>query len=152
MEANHSIYSKGQQSEECSDMGTTITAAIVRDMELYTAHIGDSSLFLINSDGVEKITRDHTPAEKMLQEGLIDENDIGVRRYRHILTRALGLKNRWRLTVIPTDLNLKTACLWPLTGDGSNRALWKFGEAVIHESDLNRACIDCSACFGPRRL
>ena len=139
MEANHSIYSKGQQSEECSDMGTTITAAIVRDMELYTAHIGDSSLFLINSDGVEKITRDHTLAEKMLQEGLIDENDIGVRRYRHILTRALGIEESVEIDCYTNRLKSEDRLFMATDGVTDLIEPVEVWEAVIHESDLNRA-------------
>ena len=76
LKANQSIYSKGRHFKEYSDMGTTITAAIVRNMMLYTAHIGDSSLFVVRPDGWEKITQDHTLAEEMLREGLINDNDI----------------------------------------------------------------------------
>ena len=139
MEANRSIYNKGRQSEECADMGTTITAAIVKDMELYTAHIGDSSLFLINSDGVEKITRDHTLAEKMLEEGLIDENDIIVSRYRHILTRALGIEESVEIDCYTNKLRSEDRLFMATDGVTDLIKPSEVWETVINEPDLNRA-------------
>ncbi len=139
MEANRSIYFKGRQSEECSDMGTTITAAIVKDLELYTAHIGDSSLFLINADGVEKITRDHTLAEKMLEEGLLSENDIILNRYRNILTRALGIEESVEIDCYTNKLQSQDRLFMATDGVTDLIKPSEVWEAVVGEPDLNRA-------------
>jgi serine/threonine protein phosphatase PrpC len=91
LEANRRIYRKGRQSAECEDMGTTITAACLRGNHLYVANIGDSSLYIIRQQEIVKVTADHTLAEKLYQEGLLNEADRANKKYSHVLTRALGV-------------------------------------------------------------
>lgn len=139
MKANHCIYSSGRQSEECTDMGTTITAAIVRDMDLYTAHIGDSSLFVINSDGAEKITQDHTLAEKMLREGVINGDDASANRYRHILTRALGIEELVEIDCFTNKLRPEDRLFMATDGVTDLIGPAEVWEAVTREPDLDTA-------------
>lgn len=139
MKANQSIYSRGKQFKEFSDMGTTITAAIVKDMELYAAHIGDSSLFVINPHGVEKITQDHTLAEEMLREGLLNDNDIGANRYRHILTRALGTEESVEIDCFTSKLHAEDRLFMATDGVTDLITPSEVWEAVIQESDLDQA-------------
>lgn len=92
LEANRLIYLQGRKYEELRDMGTTITVALIRGEFLYVASVGDSSLFVINESGINKITEDHTLAEELVREGLLSARSHSVNRYRHVLTRALGME------------------------------------------------------------
>jgi protein phosphatase len=74
-------------------MGTTLTAALIHDHMLYVAHVGDSSLYLFHDGQLTKITRDHTLAEQMISEGIINPGDLQVNSYNHILTRAVGVES-----------------------------------------------------------
>jgi len=139
MKANHSIHSWGRQNKDCSDMGTTITAAIVKNMELYTAHIGDSSLFVINPDGVNKVTQDHTLAEEMLREGLLNENENSANRYRHILTRALGTEESVQIDCFTNKLHPEDRLFMATDGVTDLIEPSEVWEAVTQESDLDTA-------------
>jgi PPM family protein phosphatase len=89
--ANQTIWETGKNDEELNEMGTTITAAVVWGEQLLIAHVGDSSLLIIRGDEVIKPTYDHTLAEQMLRDGLIDKYDERYRSFHHVLTRALGV-------------------------------------------------------------
>ncbi|MGE5404998.1 MAG: Stp1/IreP family PP2C-type Ser/Thr phosphatase [Candidatus Saccharibacteria bacterium] len=138
-EANKRIYRQGQDFEEYRDMGTTITAALFRDGNMYVASVGDTSLFLINQNEIKKITEDHTLAEKLIQEGLLDEKERSRHRYRHVLIRALGIQES-----VAIDLNT----MQPQSGDYvliSSDGLTDLVEPdeirdiVLKNSDLNEA-------------
>ena len=137
--ANRSIFYQGRQSEEYSYMGTMITAAVIKDMNLYTAHIGDSSLFVVRSDGVNKITQDHTLAEKMLQEGLLEDNEANVNQYRHILTRALGVEETVEIDCFMTDLHPGDNLFMATDGVTDLIRPMEVWEAVMGENDLDQA-------------
>jgi len=89
--ANQVIFEKGCSDPELFEMGTTITAAVIQDNRLTAAHVGDSSLFRFHQGQLGKITRDHTLAEKLRQEGLVEASDVAVSQYKHVLTRAVGV-------------------------------------------------------------
>lgn len=91
--ANESIRQCSQSNSELSDMGTTITAALIQNKQLYAANVGDSRLYSIRNGIIRKITKDHTLAEQMLADGLLKADDLASSAYNHILTRALGTED-----------------------------------------------------------
>ena len=92
--ANKMIYEKGRSDETLFEMGTTLTAAVMYDSNMFVAHVGDSSLFLFKAGKLIKITKDHTLAEQMLQDGLLKQEDMQSNVYNHVLTRAVGVENQ----------------------------------------------------------
>lgn len=89
--ANQLIFTIGSRVPEYRDMGTTLTAAVIRDNRLWVAHIGDSSLYCISEGSIQKITHDHTLAQKMVDQGLMAPAESKKHPFSHILTRALGM-------------------------------------------------------------
>ncbi|MEA1962517.1 MAG: Stp1/IreP family PP2C-type Ser/Thr phosphatase [Bacillota bacterium] len=89
--ANQCIWERAKGDTELYEMGTTITAAVVVDLKLVVAHVGDSSIFLVRDNQIRKISQDHTLAEQMYKDGLLNKEDSTSNRYNHVLTRALGV-------------------------------------------------------------
>jgi protein phosphatase len=109
--ANDLIREWGQNDPDLFEMGTTITAAIIKEQELIIAHVGDSRLYHINNKGINKVTRDHTLAEQMITDGLLKAEETSGNAYNHILTRALGIDNQVLIdnlaeNVMPGDIIL----------------------------------------------
>lgn len=90
-DANRAIYQAGQKNQDLYEMGTTITTALHAGNNLNIANVGDSGAFLIRSDSIRKITRDHTLAEQMFSNGMLKPEELRDNAYNHILTRALGI-------------------------------------------------------------
>lgn len=89
--ANRKIREAGQNDPECREMGTTITAAVISENKLYVSHVGDSRLYIVRNGEIRQVTRDHTLAEQMIEDGLLKVQDLSNTSYNHILTRALGI-------------------------------------------------------------
>ncbi|MGI6451993.1 MAG: Stp1/IreP family PP2C-type Ser/Thr phosphatase [Syntrophomonadaceae bacterium] len=103
--ANRLIWQKGRENPDWHNMGTTITAAVIKDNRLIISHIGDSCLFLIRDGLINKLTKDHTLAEQMMKVGLLGANETYSSTYDHILTRALGVDEEVEIDNIETDIN-----------------------------------------------
>lgn len=109
--ANQAILKAGLENEHLFEMGTTVTAALVNGYQLLVANVGDSGIFLIRSNSIRKITRDHTLAEEMLSNGLLKPDEMRDNAYNHILTRALGIDDQVEIDIfneeiIPGDILL----------------------------------------------
>lgn len=88
--ANQAIWDTGRHDDGVREMGTTITAAVLSPEEIVVAHVGDSSLFIIRDQEIIKVTQDHTLAEQMFKDGLLQADEMRSNAFSHVLTRALG--------------------------------------------------------------
>jgi protein phosphatase len=71
-------------------MGTTLTLAASRGLDLIVCHIGDSRAYLFRDGNLEQLTRDMTMVQEMIDAGLVDPEEKRSHRARHILTQSLG--------------------------------------------------------------
>jgi protein phosphatase len=106
-------------------MGTTCTALSIVDNLLYFAHVGDSRLYLIRTDSISRLTRDHSYVGRLVETGIVRSEDAESHPQRHILTAALG-SGREVTPHIPEQpfpleegdiLLLCTDGLWGVVGD-----------------------------------
>ncbi len=77
LNANHQwLLGQASAQRELAGMATTLSALVLRGRRYYTAHIGDSRIYLLRNDRLTRLTNDH----------VWDRPDM-----RHVLTRAIGL-------------------------------------------------------------
>ncbi|MGL4363185.1 MAG: Stp1/IreP family PP2C-type Ser/Thr phosphatase [Cellulosilyticaceae bacterium] len=88
--ANHVIFTKSQDNMEWKGMGTTMTLCTVYKKTAYIAHVGDSRMYVINSETIQQITKDHSLVQEMHDKGIISKNDMKKHPHRHVITRAVG--------------------------------------------------------------
>ncbi len=89
IKANEKIYKQGQE-ERFMGMGTTVTAALFRNNNLYISHIGDSRAYLFREGKLTLLTDDHSLVFEMYQQGSLTLEEARNHPQRNILTRALG--------------------------------------------------------------
>ena len=74
-------------------MGTTVVAAHFADGQLYLAHVGDSRCYRLREGRIERLTKDHTLANRVREDPSFDAvNDRDLKSIDHVLLRALGVR------------------------------------------------------------
>ncbi len=92
---NLEVMEKGRSGNpEFEGMGSTVVIALLRDtpngMELTTAHVGDSRVYLRRNGTLTQLTKDHTQVQWLIDSHALDE--AGARNHpdASVLTRAIG--------------------------------------------------------------
>ncbi len=98
-EANELVYNASLNDPACHGMGTTVVALLCNGDCGVLANVGDSRAYLINDDGISRITRDHSLVEEMLSRGELTREEAKVYPNRNLITRAVGTE-----TDVKTDL------------------------------------------------
>jgi PPM family protein phosphatase len=88
--ANERIHGLAERDASRSGMGTTLTAALVREDEISIAHVGDSRAYLWRDDNLRRLTSDHSLVEELRRQGRLTDEQAEEHPQRSIITRALG--------------------------------------------------------------
>ena len=129
--AHTRILKYAEQHPAFQGMGTTCTAFVIRDRQLYFAHVGDSRLYLVRDARILRLTRDHSYVGRLVESGLVRAEDAEKHPQRHILTAALGAG---------TELAVETAGQGMALQDGDDLLLCTDGLwSVVTEEELEMA-------------
>jgi serine/threonine protein phosphatase PrpC len=84
-EANRSVQ------KEVPGGGTTMTAVLLLDGEIHIAHVGDSRVYLLDSDWkIQSLTRDHSFVQQLVESGQITAREAEAHPHRNMLYLAVG--------------------------------------------------------------
>src|SRR5262245_20022214 len=92
IDANLVIINRADRDRRCRGMGSTCAALVVADEYAHMTHVGDSRIYLVRNNRIMQLTRDHSRAQRMLDDGLINEEEAANHPDRDWLDRALGLR------------------------------------------------------------
>jgi serine/threonine protein phosphatase PrpC len=88
--ANSEIHKLAQEDSSRAGMGTTLTAAMLRDDEVAFSHVGDSRAYVLRDGRLKRLTKDHSLVEELRRQGRLTEEQAEEHPQRSIITRALG--------------------------------------------------------------
>ena len=142
--ANEEIYRMGHDPNhpERYNMGTTLTAAIVRGDNATIGNIGDSRTYLIRDGVIKRLTKDHSFVQELVDRGEITEAQAREHPQKNILTKALGISPE--IKIGPEDIKtiqLKEGDYLLLCSDGLSDALTdeEIAKTVISSPSLEEA-------------
>jgi len=93
-EANGAIFAEASSSPGRRKMGTTCAVLMVRQGQAHIAHVGDSRIYRIRPGQVESLTRDHTSVQRMVDGGLLTEEEAREHPQRNVLSRCVGVSSQ----------------------------------------------------------
>ncbi len=118
-EANQRIYEKGHSGDpRTHNMGTTVVALVVKDDEAFLAHVGDSRIYLYRNGKLNRMTRDHSRVQKMVEAGLLTPEEAEDHPESNIITRALGASPQVEPEVRSAPVPIEANDLFLLCTDG----------------------------------
>jgi protein phosphatase len=88
--ANGAVLAEAKAHPGARGMGTTCTAAIVLPSQVFVAQVGDSRAYLLRDRRLQRLTRDQTMADQLMEMGALRPEQVGSFPYRHVLTQAVG--------------------------------------------------------------
>lgn len=97
LQANQEIFEKSQTHVEYAGMGTTVTAAILDETNIFWGHVGDSRLYYGYHDKLEQLSSDHSLVWELIKAGTISKDEALTHPQRNLLTRAVGTSEHLRV-------------------------------------------------------
>jgi len=141
--ANRVIYQMASEYEQYNGMGTTIVSLLVASGRIVAANVGDSRMYLVRDNRIERMSKDHTIVAEHVEMGVMTEEEAARSPLRHILTRNLGSSENVDAEVFeiePSSEDLFILCSDGLTDLATDEEILKI---ALKESDPQRL---------PRRL
>jgi protein phosphatase len=92
LERCHGAVREAAEADESVDnrMGTTLTMAYVVWPRLYVVHVGDSRCYLFRRPELQQITKDHTLAQQMVDQDVLEEDRVEGSKWSNILWNSVG--------------------------------------------------------------
>lgn len=116
--AHDAVVAVGEKVGIGSRPRATCAICMVQEDHATWAHVGDSRIYLARDRVVVTRTRDHTPIESLLQDGLISEEEIAGHPMRHYVEYCLGGLAERPLITISDPVPLETGDLLLVCSDG----------------------------------
>lgn len=134
LEANRRIAELGRQRR--SDMGTTVTMALVMGNQVTVANVGDSRTYLWRDGKLHKISEDHSLVARLIAAGQLTDEEGRHFERRNEIYRALGDAH-----LLPDDVDVFHVRLRPLDAlllcsDG----LWE----MVRDADMERIMLEAA--------
>ncbi len=119
-----------------SSFATVDLTAITEKNEFIYVHVGDGRIYLIRSGKVQQLSKDHTEAQRLCDEGKITKEQIYQHPDRDLLTSALGFENP-KIDIRTGKLKEEDIVL--LLTDGAHK--------VINPEQIHDIVFDAGNCF-----
>ena len=132
--ANTEILEKALSDEKLRGMGTTMVVSTIVGQYAYVANIGDSRLYVIQSQ-IQQITKDHSLVQEMVRMGELNAEQARNHPDKNIITRALGAEKTVDIDFF--DLKLESGSTILMCSDGlSNMVEDKKMEEIILNPEM----------------
>jgi serine/threonine protein phosphatase PrpC len=90
MAASKTILERAKQDPALHNMGTTAVILVVQGNVAYTAHVGDSRIYLIHGTKAIRLTKDHSLVQRMIDAKMITEAESRDHPKKNVIDQALG--------------------------------------------------------------
>jgi len=88
--ASQSISSHSAGKESQKGMGATCACVWIIENKLYIAYVGDSRIYLLRGQFIQRLTIDHTWVQEAFEKGIITAEQMADHPNQHVIRRYLG--------------------------------------------------------------
>jgi protein phosphatase len=140
VELSERLREESQRALGLKGMGSTVVLALVRDSQAVVANMGDSRAYLLRGGRLDRLTKDHTIAQLLVDRGQISPEEAASHATDDRLTRFVGMGTEpipqtESIELIPGDHLL--LCSDGLTGMLSDRQIL---EILSEQAAPEEAC------------
>lgn len=136
--ANSIVHQTSLSDEDLNGMGTTATVLVFKDEACYIGHVGDSRIYLYSDNKLNRLTKDHSYVQTLVDQGIINDEDAENHPQKNQILQALGIKPEVQPTVSEAPIMPKVGDTFILCSDGLNGMIGdKEIESLIDPSNLD---------------
>lgn len=134
------LRERTKEEPELRGMGAALVMAVVRGIDAYIAHIGDSRAYLFQDGSLKRLTKDHSIVAVMLEMGQITQEQAKSHPAWGKLSRYVGMEGEAVADV--QKITLKPGCRLLLCSDGLTCMLSdeEIADILGKEGDCETAC------------
>ncbi len=138
--ANVQVHALSKSDDRFRGMGTTLVAVLISDDHAVVANVGDSRAYFADSDGIYRITRDHSLVEDMVLLGKLTEEQAKDHPNKNVITRAVGTDKSVQVDFY--ELVLKPDSYLLLCSDGLSNLVsnQEMLYEILHGGDAANCC------------
>lgn len=92
LEANRTLYRMSRGDPDLMGMGTTLTAAFVREQKATVIQVGDSRAYHRRGEKLTQVTLDHSFVAEQIRLGNVTPEEGRTHPKRNVITRAVGTR------------------------------------------------------------
>jgi PPM family protein phosphatase len=133
-ELSDDLHAKAQTDARFEGANSTLVVAVIAGSRALVAHLGDSRAYLRRGGQLQRLTRDHTLVQALVDANQVDAADTRVNRARNVVMRYMGMPPPARPDASALELNAGDRIL--LCSDGLHGVVSE--EAVSQIIDANR--------------
>lgn len=89
--ASYTVHTAGLNDPTLTGMASTLVAALVTPLRAHVLHVGDSRLYAVTCDSVEKMTRDHSYLQYLIDVGRVTKEQAKELKIENYITQAIGI-------------------------------------------------------------
>ena len=141
-EANRLIYAASLKDEKLNGMGTTCTALVLQQGVAFSAHVGDSRIYMRRGGQVYLMTEDHSAVMEMVKHGIITMEEARHHADKNVILRALGTSPEVEAAVWEKPLPIQIGDQFLLCSDGLYDLVEdeEIGQALANATGPHEAC------------
>jgi serine/threonine protein phosphatase PrpC len=91
-ELSDDLHAKAQTDDRYQGANSTLVAVVIADSRVLVAHLGDSRAYLRRDQQLQRLTRDHTLVQALVDAHQVNPEDTGQHRARNVVTKYMGMK------------------------------------------------------------
>jgi serine/threonine protein phosphatase PrpC len=140
--ANEQIFATALDDPELKGMGTTCVVLVLKEEEIWIAHVGDSRAYLFHPHQLHRITRDHSFVQQLVDAGAISDEEAEHHPRKNELLSALGIRPEVTVEVTKEAILLAAGDTILLCSDGLNGMISDSQISLLMSSsnDLSEIC------------
>lgn len=138
--AHHQVCLRAHGTSGAGRMGTTLTAVHVRGRHAHIAQVGDSRAYVVRHGHIERLTRDQSYGELLVDRGVLAPEQVDLSPFPHTVLQALGQPTDIQIALSTLDLRARDCLL--VCSDGLTREARddELQRAIACASELDVAC------------
>jgi serine/threonine protein phosphatase PrpC len=117
-DANAKILEYVAGHAEARGMGSTAVGVLIMPPEAAVAWVGDSRVYLSDSNGLRQLTKDHSLVQRLIEIGQITPEEARHHEHKNVITRSLGARQSGPAGAESVSIRLKRGDRMMLCSDG----------------------------------